>query len=249
MASGTKKKRLFTRVLRIFLRGILVLFGLHFLYLLLLIWVYPPITLTQVGSLIDGDGLKQKHISLNDIDPQIALAFICAEDQLFAEHDGFDWKSIEKAMENNKENPEKIRGASTISQQVAKNVFLWQGRSWFRKGLEVYCTFLIEKIWGKRRILEMYLNVAQTGKGIYGIEAAAQYYFHKPASKLTNAEAARIAACLPNPEVYSVDKPSPYIKKRTQWILKQMQNLNGEKHLWELLYPSEKDKKEDRRSK
>lgn len=243
MSSKSKNRGVFSRVIRFLFKGMLILLVSHFLYLLILIWVDPPITLTQVGSLFSGDGFKRKNVSLDEIDPQTALAFIASEDQLFAEHNGFDWESIEKAMENNQENPEKIRGASTISQQVAKNVFLWQGRSWFRKGLEVYCTFLIEKIWGKRRILEIYLNVAQTGKGIYGIEAAAQHYFHKPASKLTNAEAARIAACLPNPEIYAVGKPGPFVKKRTQWILKQMQNLNGEKHLWKLLYPSEKEKK------
>jgi len=243
MSSKSKKKGVFSRIIRFLFKGILILLVSHFLYLLILIWVDPPITLTQVGSLFSGDGFKRKNISLDEIDPQTALAFIASEDQLFAEHNGFDWESIEKAMDNNKENPGKIRGASTISQQVAKNVFLWQGRSWFRKGLEVYCTFLIEKIWGKRRILEIYLIVAQTGKGIYGIEAAAQHYFQKPASRLTNAEAARIAACLPNPEIYAVEKPGPYVKKRTQWILKQMQNLNGDKYLWKLLYPSEKEKK------
>jgi monofunctional biosynthetic peptidoglycan transglycosylase len=236
MSSKSKKKSFIRRAIRIVLKTLLVLFLLHLLYLFLLLWVFPPITLTQIGSFISGDGLKQKNISLKDIDPQIALAFIASEDQLFAQHDGFDWESIEKAMENNKKNPDHIRGASTISQQVAKNVFLWQGRSWFRKGLEVYCTFLIEKIWGKRRILEIYINIAQTGKGIYGIEAAAQYYFHKPASKLTNNEAARIVACLPNPEVYSVDKPGPFVKRRTQWILKQMQNLQGDPKLDSLLY-------------
>ena len=241
MPSKPKKQGVVRRIFLFVLRLLIILFTAHFLYAVLLIWVMPPVTITQISGIIKGHGFDRTNISLEEIDPQTALAFIASEDQRFAEHNGFDWESIEKAIEHNKENPDRMRGASTISQQVAKNVFLWQGRSWFRKGLEFYSTFLIELLWSKRRILEVYLNVAQTGKGIYGVEAAAQNYYNKSASKLTNTEAARIVACLPNPEVYSVTKPGPFVKRRTQWILKQMKYLTGEKHLWPLLYPDKKN--------
>jgi monofunctional biosynthetic peptidoglycan transglycosylase len=159
--------------------------------------------------------------------PKIRLAVIASEDQLFPDHNGFDIENIKKALESNKKK-KRIRGASTISQQVAKNVFLWQGRSWFRKGLEVYFTFMIELIWSKERILEVYLNVAEMGKGIFGVEAASQKYFKKPASKLTRTEAAMIAACLPNPKKYVVNPPTRYISRRYPWILAQMNNLEGD---------------------
>ena len=140
----------------------------------------PPVTLTQLSSLFHGDGLKRDYVSMDDISPYAKLGVIASEDQLFPDHDGFDFKSIEKAMKHNQKS-KSLHGASTISQQVAKNVFLWQGRSWFRKALEVYFTFMIEKIWGKKRILQMYLNVSEMGKGVFGIEAAAKYYFKKHA--------------------------------------------------------------------
>lgn len=133
-----------------------------------------------------------------------------------------------------------MRGASTISQQVAKNVFLWQGRSWIRKGLEVYFTFMIENIWGKKRILEVYLNVAEMGKGVFGIEAAAQSYFGKPASRLTATESAKIAACLPSPKKYMVSPPSGYITKRYPWVVRQMNNLRPDADIRNLLDPKTK---------
>lgn len=167
--------------------------------------------------------------------PNIRLAVMASEDQLFPDHNGFDIKSIKKALESNKKKSKRIRGASTISQQVAKNVFLWQGRSWFRKGLEVYFTFMIELFWSKERILEMYLNVAEMGKGIFGVEAASRSYFKKPSSKLTRMEAARIAACLPNPKKYKAEPASPYVAKRTFWILNQMSNLEGDEDVEKLL--------------
>jgi monofunctional biosynthetic peptidoglycan transglycosylase len=131
-------------------------------------------------------------------------------------------------MKHNERKPNRVKGASTISQQTAKNVFLWQGRSWVRKGLEVYFTKMIEWIWGKKRILEVYLNVIEMGKGIYGAEAAAQAYFNKPASKLTRREAAQIAACLPNPKKYSVKPISGYVSKRGGWIQRQMSHLEDD---------------------
>ena len=157
------------------------------------------------------------------------LAVIASEDQLFPDHNGFDIKGIERALAfNKKKKGKKIRGASTISQQVAKNVFLWQGRSWFRTGLEVYFTFMIELVWSKQRILEVYLNEAEMGKGIFGIEAAAKKYFKKPASRLTRTEAAMIAASLPNPVRYTVKPASTYVSRKYPWVLRQMNNLDGD---------------------
>ena len=160
---------------------------------------------------------------------------IAAEDQLFPNHGGFDWDSIERAMTHNEKNPKKVRGASTISQQVAKNVFLWQGRSWVRKGLEVYFTFMIELVWGKKRILEMYLNVSEMGKGVFGIEAAAWQYFKKPARKLTRQQSAMIAASLRNPKRYTVKPLSKYISVRYPWVLRQMANLQNDPEIQQLI--------------
>lgn len=207
----------------------LILFVSHLAYIIVLKWVNPPFTVTQLASLVQGYGLKRDYVDYKDMSSNMKLAVMASEDQLFPDHNGFDWKSIEKAMKNNnKKKVKRIRGGSTISQQVAKNVFLWQGRSWIRKGMEVYFTFMIELIWGKERILEMYLNVAEMGKGIFGVEAAAQKYFKKPAKRLSGREAAMIAACLPNPKKYKVSPPSPYITKRYPWVLNQMNNLRGD---------------------
>ena len=168
------------------------------------------------------------------------MAVIAAEDQLFTEHNGFDVNSIRKALDTKSTNKSKrLRGASTISQQTAKNVFLWQGRSWLRKGMEVYFTFMIELIWGKKRILEIYLNVVEMGKGVFGIEAAAQHNFRKSAKKLNRTESAKIAACLPNPRKYTVNPPSNYVSRRSLWILGQMNNLQDDADIVSLL----KDKK------
>ena len=200
----------------------------HLVYLVVLKWVNPPITLTQLGSLLSGHGLKRDYVSMADISSSAKLAVMASEDQLFPDHEGFDFKSIKKAMAYNERKPGRIRGASTISQQVAKNVFLWQGRSWIRKGLEVYFTFMIEWIWGKKRILQMYLNVAEMGKGVFGIEAAAQKNFRKPAKNLSRQEAAMIAACLPNPKTYTIKPLSRYVASRYPWVLRQMSHLDGD---------------------
>lgn len=222
---AVKTKGLVPRLWRRTKRVLIVLFLLHFIYILMLRWVDPPITLTQMGSLFRGDGLKRDYIDIEEISPYAKLAFMAAEDQKFPDHNGFDWKSIGKAMDYNKRNPNKVRGASTISQQVAKNVFLWQGRSWIRKGLEAYFTKMIEWIWGKKRILEVYLNVIEMGKGVFGVEAAAQKYFKKPAAKLTRREASMIAASLPNPKVYTLKPVHRYILPRSQQITRQMNYL------------------------
>ena len=184
--------------------------------------------MTQLVSWISGDGLKRDYVSRSKISDYARLAVIAAEDQLFPDHSGFDWKSIKKARAYNERKPNRIRGASTISQQVAKNVFLWQGRSWFRKGLEVYFTFMIELIWGKKRILEVYLNVIEMGRGIYGIEAASQSYFNKPASSLSRLEAATIASCLRNPKIYTVKPLSGSVAGKRQWVIQQMNNLESD---------------------
>ena len=204
-------------------------------YIVLLKWINPPITMTQLASWVSGHGLKRDYVSRDAISPNAKLAVISAEDQLFPDHHGFDWKSIKKAMKYNQKKPGRIRGASTISQQVAKNVFLWQGRSWVRKGLEVYFTFMIELIWGKKRILEMYLNVIEMGEGIFGIEMAAETYFNKPAKNLTPQEAAMIAACLPNPKRYKVKPLSGYVASRSQWVLQQMSFLQPDPDIQRLI--------------
>ncbi len=149
------------------------------------------------------------------------IAVIAAEDAKFMNHIGFDFEAIDKAMDYNKTH-KKTKGASTISQQTAKNVFLWPGRTWIRKGLEVYFTLLIELLWSKERILEVYINVVEMGDGVYGIEAASRYYFKKPANQLTRMEAAKIAAILPSPTKWSVTKPNPFVAKKQNWIRKNM---------------------------
>ena len=227
-------KGLLSRIWRVAKRVFLILFILQFVYIFLLKWVNPPITLTEIGSLLHGDGLKRTYVSTKDISPNARLAVISTDDQLFPDHDGFDFKNIEKAMKHNQKS-KSLHGASTISQQVAKNVFLWQGRNWIRKGLEVYFTFMIELVWGKKRILEMYLNVAEMGKGIYGIEAAARFYYHKPAKDLTRLEAARIASCLPNPKIYTVKPLSDRVASRSAWALGQMTRLEDDPDIQKLL--------------
>jgi monofunctional biosynthetic peptidoglycan transglycosylase len=227
-------KGLIPRVLRVIKRIVIFLFFFQLFYLLLLKWVNPPITLTQLGSVFRGEGLKRDYVGMKKISPYAKLAVISTEDQLFPDHDGFDFKNIEKALKHNQKS-KSLHGASTISQQVAKNVFLWQGRSWFRKALEVYFTFMIEWIWGKKRILEVYLNVIEMGKGVYGIEAAAHYYYNKPAKNLTRLEAARIAACLPNPKIYTIKPLSDHVAARSAWALSQMSHLQDDDDIQKLM--------------
>ncbi|MET0392359.1 MAG: monofunctional biosynthetic peptidoglycan transglycosylase [Chitinophagaceae bacterium] len=217
-----KARALLARTWRWIKKIFIVLFIAQLVYIILLRWIDPPITMTQLVSWISGHGLKRDYVDRTAISPYAGLAVISSEDQLFADHNGFDWKSIKKAQQYNTKKPGRVRGASTISQQVAKNVFLWQGRSWFRKGLEVYFTFMIELVWSKRRILEVYLNVIEMGDGIFGVERAANIYFNKSAKALTQQEAALIAACLPNPKRYKVKPPSRYMQLRMGQIVRQM---------------------------
>jgi monofunctional biosynthetic peptidoglycan transglycosylase len=230
-----KTKGLVPRVWRKLKRILLILFIGQFVYIILLRWINPPITITQLASWISGHGLKRDYVSDKNISSNAKLAVIAAEDQIFADHNGFDFKSIEKARKHNQKN-KSLHGASTISQQVAKNVFLWQGRSWLRKGLEVYFTFMIELIWSKQRILDVYLNVVQMGDGVFGIEAASQKYFNKPAANLSRGEAAMIAACLPNPVRYTVKPASSYVNYRSGWILRQMNNLDSDLDIRDIIY-------------
>ncbi|MGQ0698004.1 MAG: monofunctional biosynthetic peptidoglycan transglycosylase [Panacagrimonas sp.] len=171
--------------------------------------------------------LEHDWVSWDEIAPPAKLAVIAAEDQRFAEHFGIDLQAIEKAVEHNRRS-RRTRGASTLTQQVAKNLFLWPGRSWVRKGLEVGYTLLIETLWSKQRVLEVYLNVAEFGEGVFGVEAASQKFFRKPASKLSYQEAALLAAVLPNPKRLKVAAPSAYVESRASWIRGQMAHLGPE---------------------
>jgi len=235
-----KKTGFLPRLWRFLKRLILILFIAQFIYIIILKWIEPPVTITQLGSLLTGHGLKREYVSKKQMSANAKLAVIASEDQLFPDHNGFDFKSIEKAMKHNQKS-KSLHGASTISQQTAKNVFLWQGRSWLRKALEVYFTFMIEKIWGKKRILEVYMNVAEMGDGIFGIEKASQKYFSRPAANLSRQEAAMIAACLPSPRRYSVKPVSRYVSIRSGWILRQMNNLQADPDIQKIVNnPSKK---------
>ncbi|KAB8148302.1 monofunctional biosynthetic peptidoglycan transglycosylase [Raoultella ornithinolytica] len=185
----------------------------------------------QIGAWLSGDFHYVAHsdwVGMDEISPWMGLAAIAAEDQKFPEHWGFDVSAIEKALAHNERQENRVRGASTLSQQTAKNLFLWDGRSWLRKGLEAGLTVGIETVWSKKRILSVYLNIAEFGEGTFGVEAASRRYFHKPASKLTASEAALLAAVLPNPIRFRADAPSGYVRSRQAWILRQMRQLGGE---------------------
>ena len=189
----------------------------------------------QLGAWLHGDMKYVAHsdwVGMDQIAPSMALAVIAAEDQKFPLHWGFDLEAIQAAAAHN-ERSQRIRGASTLSQQTAKNLLLWDGRSWTRKGLEAGLTLAMEAIWTKRRILTVYLNVAEFGRGTFGVEAASQRFFHKPASRLSPSEAALLAAVLPNPLRFRVDAPSGYVRMRQQWILRQMRQMGGEGYLRE----------------
>lgn len=190
----------------------------------------------RAEALLDGEWRyrnRYEWVALERVSRHAAVAVIAAEDQHFPFHLGFDLQSIREAVRHNSRG-RSVRGASTISQQVAKNLFLWPGRSWLRKGLEAWFTVLIEIVWPKERILEMYLNVAEFGRGVYGVEAAAQRYFNRPAARLNREQSALLAAVLPNPRRFRVDRPSRYVTQRQQWILRQMRGLGGPAYLREL---------------
>lgn len=195
-------------------------FAAVLLYRFVPVYVTPLMVIRSAQQLFSGEPLTWEHqwVSFDEISPHLPMAVIASEDNRFVEHNGFDFKEIEKAIQENKSR-KRQRGASTISQQTAKNVFLWPQSSWLRKGLEVYFTALIELVWPKERIMEVYLNSIEMGKGLYGAEATAKRHFHTTARKLTPAQCALIAASLPNPIRFNSGKPSPYMLKRQGQIL------------------------------
>lgn len=208
-----------------------------FVWVLIYKWVNPPFTLLMMQRYTEavydgkvGRGIMYEWVDYNSISSYMRVAVVATEDQNFPFHGGFDFDAIQKAIQYNSSN-EDTKGASTISQQVAKNVFLWSGRNWLRKGLEAYFTLLIELLWSKERILEMYLNVAEMGHLTFGVEAAAYRYYHIPARILTIDQAAYIAVILPNPLKYNPVKPSDYIRKRKSWAVIQIRRLGGKAYL------------------
>ena len=221
-------------------RGVIGIVALWLAGILIFAFLPVPFSMVmierQLGAWLTGDFSYVAHsdwVPMDEISPYMALAVMAAEDQKFPEHWGFDVGAIESALSHNQRNQNRIRGASTLSQQTAKNLFLWDGRSWVRKGLEVGLTAGIELIWTKRRILTVYLNIAEFGDGIFGVEAAARHFFNKPASKLSASEAALLAAVLPNPHRFKVNAPSGYVISRQQWILRQMRQLGGKEFIQE----------------
>ncbi|TDE18190.1 monofunctional biosynthetic peptidoglycan transglycosylase [Dyadobacter psychrotolerans] len=219
------------------LRIFLYFFGITVIWVLVLKFLPVWVTPFMLSRKIDAFKEDQETEIYSDWEPyeniskEVALAVVASEDQAFPDHWGFDFNSIYDAMT---EKRKRVRGASTISQQVAKNVFLWHGRSFIRKGLEAYFTVLIEIIWGKKRILEVYLNVAEMGKMTFGVESASLRFYKKSAKNLTRAEAARIAAVLPNPVRFSIKNPSAYVMKRSNQISRQMRALGGQKYIADL---------------
>jgi len=226
------------KVFRFFIKWILILWVSSVVAIILSKFLPIFLTPTMMSRKIDAwsEGKSGKiysnWVSYNDIDKNCGLAVIASEDQLFPEHNGFDFEAMVGAVKNNMKG-KRIKGASTISQQVAKNVFLWQGRSYLRKGLEAYFTFMIELIWGKKRILEVYLNVAETGKMTFGVEAACRRFYEHTSSEVSKSEAARIAAVLPNPIRFSIENPSNYVIRRTGQIQRQMRMLGGKRFMEE----------------
>ncbi len=209
--------------------------------LLVLVFRFAPVPTSglmlqrRLESWSGDKSYKSLHrwVPLEEISPSLGVAVIAAEDQNFTDHFGFDWQAIEQAVQHN-EHSRRKRGASTVSQQTAKNLFLWNSRSWTRKGLEAWFTLLLEVGWSKKRILEVYLNIVEFGDGIYGAEAAARAYFGKPARRLTPSESALLAAVLPNPRRFHANAPSEYIRGRQAWILNQMRQLGGEQLIKDL---------------
>ncbi|HEX7855479.1 MAG TPA: monofunctional biosynthetic peptidoglycan transglycosylase [Sphingobium sp.] len=207
--SGSSSGSIFGRIVRIAVKAVIGFVVLSLFFVVLYRFVPVPVTWTM---LFDSNGMTKDWVSLSDIDPDMPRAAIAAEDSKFCQHHGFDVGAISKAVEHNEQGG-RIRGGSTISQQTAKNVFLWQGGGYFRKGLEAYFTLLIEAVWGKRRIMEVYLNVAETGIGTYGVEAGAQRYFHHGADRLTPMEAGRLAAILPLPKKRAAVDPHGFTRR------------------------------------
>lgn len=219
-------RRLFRFLGKIIFWFFIITIGVVVLFRFVPVPVTPLMLIRVVEQAREGRPLRLEKdwVAWDEIAPSMARAAVAAEDQRFLEHYGLDFEAIKEAREYNKTH-EKKRGASTISQQMAKNVFLWPDRSWLRKGFEVYFTLLTELLWPKQRIMHVYLNVVEFGEGLYGVEAAAQHYFQKPASALNPAQAALLASVLPNPRKWSAASPGPYVRGRQMWVLAQMANI------------------------
>ncbi|MDR0618711.1 MAG: monofunctional biosynthetic peptidoglycan transglycosylase [Bacteroidales bacterium] len=223
--------KLWRTVKRIFLWSVALFFGLSIFFTVLYRWVNPPVTPLMIIRLFNQYGkdkpltLKKDWVALKDISPSMVQAVIASEDNLFLQHHGFDWSAIDKARTRNKNKKRRIHGGSTITQQTAKNVFLYPRRSYIRKGLEAYFTVLMEFFWSKERIIEVYLNVIEMGDGIYGIEQAAQTYYNRPAMRLTKRQSAMIAVILPDPRHRNPSHPSAYMIKRQATILNLMDRI------------------------
>jgi len=215
-------------------RIIFFAFLLHLGYAVALIWVAPPYTMTMLADRLDGQSVQYNASETNEMGSQIVLAALASEDQKFPDHYGIDFAAVRDVIKE-KAKGKKLRGGSTISQQTAKNVFLWQGRSWIRKGLEAYSTMIIELLWSKERILEQYLRIAEMGKGVYGIQAAAEYYYGTTPSNLNARQASAIICCLPNPEKRNPKRLTPHLQRKQNWILKQMKILAQDKDVKALL--------------
>lgn len=241
--STKKKPTLWGKIWRFTKRLFLFMFISSFIYVIICRWVMPPITLTQISNSFDY-GLKRDYVSKANISPNARLAAIASEDQLFPDHYGFDFQAIEKSLTQKKHKKKKLplgAAASTISQQTAKNILLWQGGGvwkYIRKVPEVYFTILIELIWGKQRILEVYLNTIEMGPGIFGIEAASQAYFNCSANDLTRQQAAMIIACLPNPKKFTVVPQSSRVSWRYPQILREMHNIEDDEDVHALVVPA-----------
>ncbi|MBC2713631.1 MAG: monofunctional biosynthetic peptidoglycan transglycosylase [Desulfosarcina sp.] len=221
-----KKSSWFRRLMGLISKTVAVALSGTIVVTLLLRWVPPPTSAFMLQQRLAGIAVDYQWVSMDRISPNAALAVIASEDQTFFDHWGVDFKALADAIEDNRTR-KRPRGASTISQQVVKNLFLWPGRSYVRKGIEVYFTLLMEMLWPKQRILEVYLNIAEMGDGVFGVEAASQRFFHKPAARLNRREAATLAAVLPSPKRMFADRPSDYVVRRTWQIIQQMHALGG----------------------
>lgn len=225
-AKAEPKSR-FKRIARFLLKAMLWFFGITIIWVILLKWIpvyhTPLMAIRAIENKFDDKEMVCDHnwVPLEKISRNMQRAVIASEDATFLKHNGFDFKAIQKARENN-EKGKKLKGGSTISQQTAKNVFLWQGRSYLRKGLEAYFTVLIELIWGKERIMEVYLNSIEMGDGVYGVQSASRHWYRKDAANLTKREAAGIAAILPNPRRFKATNSSAYTERRKSRIVKHM---------------------------
>ena len=233
-----KLKNILRKIGSAIFKIVLILIAVSFFQVVVLKWINPftsSIMLQRQLSIFFSDQgkINYRWIDYRNISKQVALAVVASEDQNFPYHIGFDFEQINKALKENKKRRH-MRGASTITQQVAKNLFLWEGQSFLRKGIEAYYTVLIEFFWSKKRILEMYLNIAEMGKGVFGVGAASIIYFKKLPNRLTKSEGALIAAVLPNPVRYSIKYPSNYIRSRQFWIMRQMDLLGGVSYIKDL---------------